>query len=224
MEEKKSKEANLESSKLTFFSIGLLMVSATILMAFTYEVGTADDRVAENNITDLLGAEIPEDFIQPEEEPEIEPEQAPPPPEIDEIEVKEDDEIIDDIDLGLDVVIDELPPDTGPVVIEEEPIADFAEVEPTFPGGEGAMMTWIQENIEYPQLAVEMGEQGIVYVQFVVNKDGSIEQVKIMRGVSDALDSEAKRVVRRMPRWTPGEQAGKKVRVRYTLPIHFRLG
>ena len=224
MEEKKSKEANLESSKLTFFSIGLLMVSATILMAFSYEVGTADDRVAENNITDLLGAEIPEDFIQPEEEPEIEPEQAPPPPEIDEIEVKEDDEIIDDIDLGLDVVIDELPPDTGPVVIEEEPIADFAEVEPTFPGGEGAMMTWIQENIEYPQLAVEMGEQGIVYVQFVVNKDGSIEQVKIMRGVSDALDSEAKRVVRRMPRWTPGEQAGKKVRVRYTLPIHFRLG
>jgi len=100
----------------------------------------------------------------------------------------------------------------------------FAEVEPTFPGGESAMMTWIQEHIEYPQLAVEMGEQGIVYVQFVVNKDGSIEKVKIMRGVSDALDDEAKRVVKRMPKWTPGEQAGKKVRVRYTLPIHFRLG
>ena len=86
------------------------------------------------------------------------------------------------------------------------------------------MMTWIQKHIEYPQLAIEMGEQGIVYVQFVVNKDGSIEQVKVMRGVSDALDDEAKRVVKRMPKWTPGEQAGKKVRVRYTLPIHFRLG
>lgn len=224
MEKKKSKEANLETSKMTFFSIGLLMVSATILMAFTYEVGTPDDRVADNSIQDLLGAEIPEDFIQPEEEPEIEPEQAPPPPEIDEIEIKDDEEIIDDIDLGLDVIIDELPPDLGPVVIAAEPIADFAELEPTFPGGEGAMMAWIQKNIEYPQLAVEMGEQGICYIQFVVNKDGSIEQVKIMRGVSDALDSEAKRVVRRMPKWTPGEQAGKKVRVRYTLPIHFRLG
>ena len=224
MEEKKSREANLESSKMTFFSIGLLMVSATILMAFTFEVGTADDKIVDNSSQNLLGAEIPEDFIAPEEEPEVEPEQAPPPPELEDINVEEDDVEIDDIDLGLDVVIDELPPDLGPVVIEEEPIADFAELEPAFPGGEGAMMKWIQDNVVYPEIASEMGEQGIVYVRFVVNKDGSIEQVSIIRGVSDALDAEAKRVVKRMPKWTPGEQAGKKVRVRFTLPIHFRLG
>jgi protein TonB len=139
--------------------------------------------------------------------------------------VVEDDEEIEDIDLSaIEDEPDDIPIEEDEPVIAEEPIADFAEVEPTFPGGEGAMMTWIQENIEYPQIAVEMGEQGIVYVQFVVNKDGSIEQVKIMRGVSDALDDEAKRVVKKMPKWTPGEQAGKKVRVRYTLPIHFRLG
>ena len=103
-------------------------------------------------------------------------------------------------------------------------VHDFAEVEPAFPGGEAAMAQWLNDNIEYPQLSVEMGEQGIVYVQFVVNKDGSIEQVRIVRGVSDALDDEAKRVVKKMPKWSPGEQAGKPVRVRFTLPIHFRLG
>jgi protein TonB len=114
-------------------------------------------------------------------------------------------------------------PDDTELEIEEEPITEFAEVEPSFPGGEAAMMEWIQKTVEYPSLAVEMGEQGIVYVQFVVNKNGSIEQAKVVRGVSDALDAEAVKVVSKMPPWTPGEQAGKKVRCRFTLPIHFRL-
>lgn len=222
MEAKKSKEADLERSKASFFLIGLVMISSVILMAFTYEVATPEDKVAEIE-KNTMQDELVFDIEMPEEEPEPEPEQAPPPPVIEEIEVVEDDVEIEEFEIETEN-IEEIPQDDEPVVIEAEPIADFAEVEPTFPGGEGAMMTWIQEHIEYPQLAVEMGEQGIVYVQFVVNKDGSIEQVKIMRGVSDALDDEAKRVVRRMPKWTPGEQAGKKVRVRYTLPIHFRLG
>jgi protein TonB len=222
MERKKSKEADLERSKASFFLIGLVMISATVLMAFTYVVADPAEKIAQTvqkNMQDELVFELD----VPEDEPEPEPEQAPPPPQIDEIEIVEDEEEVEEIDFSFEEPED-LPVDEGPVVIEAEPIADFAEVEPTFPGGEGAMMTWIQSNIEYPQLAVEMGEQGIVYVQFVVNKDGSIEQVKIMRGVSDALDDEAKRVVKKMPKWTPGEQAGKKVRVRYTLPIHFRLG
>lgn len=222
MEAKKSKEADLERSKASFFLIGLVMISSVILMAFTYEVANPEERVAEVE-KNTMQDELVFDIEMPEEEPEPEPEQAPPPPIIEEIEIVEDDVEIEEFEIETEN-IDDIPEDDEPVVIEEEPIADFAEVEPTFPGGEGAMMTWIQEHIEYPQLAVEMGEQGIVYVQFVVNKDGSIEQVKIMRGVSDALDDEAKRVVRRMPKWTPGEQAGKKVRVRYTLPIHFRLG
>ena len=222
MEAKKSKKADLERSKVSFFLIGLVMISATVLMAFTYTVADPDkkkDEVADNTMQEELIFELD----VPEEEPEPEQEQAPPPPVIDEIEVVEDDEEIEEIDFSFEEPEDP-PEDEVETVIEEEPIADFAEVEPAFPGGESAMMTWIQENIQYPQLAVEMGEQGIVYVQFVVNKDGSIEKVKIMRGVSDALDDEAKRVVKKMPKWTPGEQAGKKVRVRYTLPIHFRLG
>merc|ERR1711974_299537 len=124
------------------------------------------------------------------------PEAAPPPPVIEEIKEVEDD---------------------------KEAIIDVPEVDPTFVGGEAAMAEWIQKNIEYPPMAVEMGEQGVVYVEFVVNTDGSIEQVKTKRGVSDALDAEAKRIVKKMPKWNPGEQAGKKVRVRFVLPINFRL-
>ena len=224
MELKKSNEANLENKKFVFFSVGLVMVSAVVLMAFTYNAAQ-DNTVAALDEDDGLGDELvfelpPEEEI-PEEEP---PETAPPPPVIEEIEIVEDDEEVEEIDFSaMDEEVEEVP-DDEPAEIVAEPIADFAEVEPAFPGGEGAMMQWIQEHIEYPQLAVEMGEQGIVYVQFVVNKDGSIEQVKIMRGVSDALDDEAVKVVKKMPKWTPGEQAGKKVRCRFTLPIHFRLG
>ena len=222
MELKKSKEANLENKVWVFRSLGLIMIASIVLMAFTFVVADPDEYV-EQKQDKGIGEELVFDLEIPEEEPPEEIEQAPPPPVIEDVVEVEDDEEIEEIDLG-NLEIEEAPPVyEEPDEIVEEPVIDFAEVEPTFPGGEGAMMTWIQENIEYPQLAVEMGEQGIVYVQFVVNKDGSIEQVKIMRGVSDSLDEEAKRVVRRMPKWTPGEQAGKKVRVRYTLPIHFRV-
>lgn len=223
MEAKKSKEADLERSKFSFFSIGLLVVSACILMAFTYKLADPEARneVVQDN---SMQAEIPEDFEMPEDEIEPEPEQAPPPPIIEEIEIVEDDEEIEEIDLGMDDIPEDPPEEVEEVVVEKEEIYEFAEVEPTFPGGEGAMMQWIQENIVYPQLSIEMQEQGIVYTQFVVSKTGKIESVKIIRGVSDALDTEAKRIVRKMPKWTPGEQAGKKVNVRYTLPIHFRLG
>jgi len=223
MELKKSKEADLEKKVWVFRSLGLVMIAAVVLMAFTYE-SVLDSTSAIVEEESGMEDELVFDIEIQEEEPEPEPEEAPPPPVIEDVEIVEDDEEIEEIDLsGLEDEPEDVP-DEEEEVIEEEPIADFAEVEPTFPGGESAMMTWIQEHIEYPQLAVEMGEQGIVYVQFVVNKDGSIEKVKIMRGVSDALDDEAKRVVKKMPKWTPGEQAGKKVRVRYTLPIHFRLG
>ena len=223
MELKKSKEADLENKVWVFRFLGLIMIASVVLMAFTFVVADPDEYVEEKD-DDGLGEELVFDLEIPEEEPPEEIEETPPPPVIEDVVEVEDDVEIEETNLD-DMIIDEPPPPDDPIdEIEEEPVIDFAEVEPTFPGGEGAMMQWIQDNIEYPQLAVEMGEQGIVYVQFVVNKDGSIEQVRVMRGVSDSLDDEAKRVVKKMPKWTPGEQAGKKVRVRYTLPIHFRLG
>ncbi|MEX1001481.1 MAG: energy transducer TonB [Crocinitomicaceae bacterium] len=221
MERKKSKEADLERKVWVFRSLGLILVAAVVLMAFTYKIADPEDKfiVDEDNSMDSeLIFDIP--MEEPEPPPEVE---DTPPPIIEEIEKAEDDEEIEEFDLGLDEDI-VAPPPIEEEEVKVEPIVDFAEVEPEFPGGEAAMMEWIRDHIEYPPLSIEMGEQGIVYVQFVVNKDGSIEQVRIMRGVSDPLDSEAKRVVKAMPKWKPGEQAGKKVRVRYTLPIHFRLG
>ncbi len=223
MELKKSKEANLEDKRIAFFFVGLVMVSAVVLMGFIYESADIPEAEAVDE-DDGLGDELVFEIPPEEEIPEEEPETAPPPPIIEDIEIVEDDEEVEEVDFSsMDEEIDEVP-DDEPNDIVEEPIVDFAEIEPSFPGGETAMMEWIQKHIEYPQLAVEMGEQGIVYCQFVVNKNGSIEQVKIVRGVSDALDDEAKKVVKKMPKWTPGEQAGKKVRCRFTLPIHFRLG
>jgi periplasmic protein TonB len=222
MELKKSNEANLENKVWVFRFLGLIMIASVVLMAFTFVVADAEE-YTDNDENKGMQEELVFDLEIPEDEPEEEPEETPPPPIIEETLVVDDEEEIEEIDLG-DLEVEDEPVDDEVDEIEVEAVVDFAELEPAFPGGEGAMMTWIQEHIEYPQLAIEMGEQGIVYVQFVVNKDGSIEQVKTLRGVSDALDSEAKRVVKRMPKWTPGEQAGKKVRVRYTLPIHFRLG
>ena len=223
MELKKTKEANLESKKAGFFFVGLVMVSAVVGMAFQYEKITVDEKadlLVDNSIEEELVFEIPPEEEIPEEEPEV----APPPPVIEEIEVVEDDEEVEEIDLSLmDEEVEEVP-DEPVIEIVEETIYDFAEVEPSFPGGEAEMMKFIQEEVVYPELSREMGEQGMVYVKFVVGKDGKIGDVKIVKGVSDALDAEAKRVVKKMPRWTPGEQAGKPVSVRYTLPISFRLG
>ena len=146
------------------------------------------------------------------------------PPQPIEPEIVDDDEEIDEFDFSsLGEEITDLP-DEGHDDIEEEPIVDFSEIDPSFPGGEAAMGEWIRNAIDYPPMSIEIGEQGTVYVQFVVNRDGSIERVKIVRGVSDALDDEAKRVVKKMPKWQPGEQAGKKVRVRFILRINFKLG
>src|SRR5690606_29101410 len=96
-------------------------------------------------------------------------------------------------------------------------IVDFAEEEPHFPGGESAMVEFITENIEYPLECRANGEQGIVYIQFVVRRNGELTDLKVMKGVSPLLDGAAEKVVKAMPNWVPGTQKGKKVNCRYTL-------
>jgi periplasmic protein TonB len=98
-----------------------------------------------------------------------------------------------------------------------------AEVKPQYPGGEKAMMKYLKKNIKYPSKAKEDGVKGQVFVRFVVEKDGSVADVNIAKGVSPALDNEAKRVVSAMPKWTAGKQNSKPVAVQYTLPIRFEL-
>ena len=102
---------------------------------------------------------------------------------------------------------------------EEEPIADFAEEEPTYKGGYEAMFKFIEQNFVYPDSSRINGEQGTVFVQFVVNTDGTLTEIEVLRGVSPLLDAEAKRVVSIMPPWNPGSNGGKYVRVRYRIPI-----
>ena len=106
---------------------------------------------------------------------------------------------------------------------EENKVFDIVEQQPLFPGGPAALMKYLSEKTKYPVVAQENGVQGRVTVQFVVEKDGSISDVHVLRGVDPSLDKEAVRVVKSMPRWTPGKQNGITVRVNYRVPVLFRL-
>lgn len=108
-------------------------------------------------------------------------------------------------------------------VVEETKIFTVVEQMPMFPGGDGALMGYLRDNIHYPTVAAENGVQGRVVVGFVVERDGSITDVNIVRGVDPSLDREAMRVVKSMPKWTPGKQNGSAVRVKYQVPVSFRL-
>lgn len=119
--------------------------------------------------------------------------------------------------------VEAVEPDEPTLYEDESDVTDFAEIEPEFPGGEEAMIKFIQQHVEYPELSREMGEQGTVYVQFVVHSDGSIQNVRVLKGVSKRLDREAMRVVKMMPDWSPGMQDGEPIRVRYQIPIKFSI-
>jgi protein TonB len=112
---------------------------------------------------------------------------------------------------------------TEPEVIDEDIIHVRAEIQPSFPGGPDAMMKFLKENLKFPSICAENGIQGRVVVSFVVNKNGSIEQVEVLSGVHERLDAEAVRVVKLMPTWTPGQMQGHAVRTKFILPVTFRM-
>ena len=112
---------------------------------------------------------------------------------------------------------------TGPVEeVKQEPFT-FVEEMPTFPGGDKEMYKWITKNVQYPAYEKDADIQGKVFVRFVIQPDGSVDQVQVVRGVSKGLDKEAARVVSAMPRWNPGKQGGRAVPVYFNLPINFVL-
>lgn len=112
---------------------------------------------------------------------------------------------------------------TEKVVQKTEKVYDVAEVPPSFPGGPGAMLSWISSHIQYPAIAKENNISGRVVVQLIVEKDGSVSNVNVVRSVDPSLDNEAVRVISSMPKWTPGKHKGSPVRVKYTLPVAFKL-
>ena len=130
--------------------------------------------------------------------------------------VKGNDEAEGEVLKAKEIIADEKPK-------EEEKVFDVVEQMPEFPGGQGALLKWISDNIKYPAIAEENGIQGRVVCTFVVERDGSVTDVQVARSVDPSLDKEAKRVLTKMPRWIPGKQNGSAVRVKYTVPVTFRL-
>ncbi len=222
MEIKKSKEANTNNLRAPIFLIGLLFISSVVLASFSYSVkekGGDDANRAKRStaVTFQEEAPIEEPPPPPDEQPQID---VPPPP-------QEDIEIEENREEPPPVVTAPPTPPPVPVGPKDTPpppeIIDFPDKEASFPGGAAAMARWIQENVQYPETSREMGDQGKVYVQFVVETDGSVTNVQVIRSVSPELDKEAKRVVRNMPNWDAGESNAKKVRTRVRLPINFTL-
>ena len=122
-----------------------------------------------------------------------------------------------------DIAVAAPPPPPAPKPEVATKVFDVVEEMPSFPGGQGALMSYLASNIKYPVVAQETGVQGRVIVSFVVERDGSISDVRVARSVDPSLDREAQRVVKSMPRWKPGKQNGSAVRVKYTVPVVFRL-
>jgi len=216
MEPKKNPEVNLERKRGLFLQIGLVIALLVVLGAFEYKTY---EKIAYNlgalNLDDL------EEEIIPITKQEIKPPPPPPPPpEI--IEIVEDDVVIED---EIEIEDTESDEDEEIEIIEEDDDEFFMVVEnmPIFPGGDLGLMKYIQKHVKYPAIAKEYNITGKVYVSFIVDKSGSVTNVKIVRGVDKNLDAEAVRVVKSLPKYKPGKQRGKAVRVMFTIPINFTL-
>ncbi len=220
MELKKSNDANIEKLRIPITLMGLLFVGGLVLASFSYTTVEGDNSTKDK--------EKVVSQIRFEEEVVAPPPADTPPPTVD-AEPPIDEEIIEkeNEEKEPETQIPAPPPPLPPAKKEEPKIevefVEFPDKDALFPGGAAAMQRWIAENVEYPQVAREMGDQGLVYVSFIVEGDGSITDIKISRGVSDELDKEAKRVIRKMPNWEPAENGGKAVKTRCSLPIRFVL-
>ena len=225
MEPKKTEKADLTNKSWLFFNIGLVITLLVVVMAFEYHTKDNTDAVdlSKNN---MMLDEIME--VPPTEQP------PPPPPKIQQpqiIEVPDEEEIKDEIKIEIDV---EVTTDTkveeitiAPVIEEKEDVDQiFLVVEETATpkGGMSAFYKFVGEKMKYPAQARRMGIEGRVFVEFVINRDGSITDVKAIKGIGAGCDEEAVRVVASAPPWNPGKQRGKPVRQRYVVPIIFKLG
>jgi protein TonB len=216
MEPKKNPEVNLERKKGLFLQIGLVIALLVVLGAFEYKTY---EKIAYN--LGALSLDDLEEEIIPITKQEVKPPPPPPPPpEI--IEIVEDDVIIED---EIEIEDTESDEDEEIEIIEEDDDEFFMVVEnmPIFPGGDLGLMKYIQKHVKYPAIAKEYNITGKVYVSFIVDKSGSVTNVKIVRGVDKNLDAEAVRVVKSLPKYKPGKQRGKSVRVMFTIPINFTL-
>ena len=228
MEIKKSPKADLTKTVTLFREIGLIVALGVLFLAFEWQSKEKSSSIFDNQEVVVIEEEIipitQEQPVQPQEMPKI-------PVLSDAIDIVDDNIEVedavfsfeDDASIGVEVV--DYIATVEEEVIEEEAIP-FALVEhkPSFQGGDANEFTkWVNKNLVYPEIAKENGIQGRVILQFTVDTDGSVKNVKVVRGVDSSLDQEAVRIVSRSPKWTPGRQRDRAVKVSYTFPVIFQL-
>lgn len=225
MEKKKNPEVDMSKFSGLFFNIGLVVALSLSITAFEWKFYDDAGLVTLGNVRD--------DFEEIMDIPPTEQPPAPPPslqqPEI--IEVANEEVIIQEIEIDLDVEIteemkiEEVKLDlevAAPVEVVEE-IFTIVEEFPSFPGGWEGFYKFVRENLRYPNIALRMGVEGKVFLQFVVDETGHISQIEVIRGIGGGCDEEAVRVLQACPPWKPGKQRGRAVKVRMSLPITFKL-
>ena len=227
MELKKNPKADLENRRGLYLEIGLVVVLVAVLVAFNVKSYDKEEKV----MFERQVSEEQEEIIIQTQQDELPP---PPPPEQPEVttefEVVEDDaEIKTELVVNAEVTDDTKNIEITPVKIEEEEeeeeqqIFTVVENDPEFPGGMEALYKYLRDNIKYPQLARDNNITGKVYVTFVVERDGSIANPRVLKDIGGGCGQEAIRVVKSMPKWKPGKQRGKAVRVQFNLPVNFNL-
>ena len=225
MEEKKTAKANLENKKLMFMQIGLIISLLIAWLAFEHK------SYAQREVDESLhrqAVELDEEMVEITKQEEVKPQPVEVPKQTTQLEIVNDDVEVEDIEINAEVeqneVIEEyVAPEVVEEEVQEQEIFQIVEQMPEFPGGEGKLMEYVAKNIKYPQIARETGIQGRVFVGFVVEPDGSISNVKLLRGIGGGCDEEAMRVIKSLPKWKPGKQRGKAVRVSYQIPVFFKL-
>ena len=230
MEIKKTSKADLENKKLLFRELGLIIALALVFFAFEWK----SYEKSKSTFTDQQAVVVEEEMIP------ITRETPPPPPDVpkeptvsDIINIVDDDikiehELVinteDNKNLAIEIKDFVVVKQVEEEIEEEEISVVIVEEKPKFMGGdENTFNSWVLNNIEYPEVAKENGVQGRVMLTFVVNTDGRVIDVQVLRGVDPALDKEAVRAVSASPRWTPGRQRDKPVKVRYNFPVVFQL-
>ena len=231
MEIKKNPKADLEKNKSLGFLMGIVVGLATLFVGF--ELGESEIEISVNSgIATIIQEEEIEASVQQDEPPPPQPE-----PEVikapdiltiveDNVKVEHTEIMTSEDDANRAQVETYVAP--SQVVEEEEEVDEnfvFVTVEerPEFPGGESKLLQWIADNMVYPTIATENGIEGRVHCAFVVNADGSVSDVSITRGVDPSLDKEALRVLKLLPKFKPGQQGGKAVRVKYSVPVRFAI-
>lgn len=223
MELKKNPKVDLTRQSGMLMNLGLSLSLLIVIVAFEWrsydDQGLLDLGQVEDDFEDLM--EIP-----PTEQP------PPPPPKVqlpEIVEVPDEEEIEEEIEVELDVevteetVVEEIVFEEAPEEEEVDEVFTIVEDQPQFPGGMPAFYKFVGDNMKYPAQARRMGIEGRVFVQFVVDKDGTVTEVKSVKGIGAGCDEEAERVLRMSPKFKPGKQRGRAVKVRMVLPIIFKL-